>query len=214
MRRTRSTGTGSNRSGAIESVAAAAAAAEEEEELEELEEPEEAQLEEAELEEAELEEAELEEEEAEQEREEQRKEDGDAPARAFFLGGGMRSVGDDVEARVERPGGRRPRAVDRRAVDGRCAAPARRPPARRSAGGDLGGRAAGPPGRVRGRGPALWGRGRSGWCCGGRRGVGAGVDVSRGGGVAAAVLRRSSGGAEWPRGGKSAAQLVFYMQIR
>ena len=80
--------------------------------------------------------------------------------------------------------------------------------------GDLGGRAAGPSGHVRGRGPALWGRGRSGWCCGGRRGVGAGVDVSRGGGVGAAVLRRSSGGAEWPRGGKSAAQLVFYMQKR
>ena len=80
--------------------------------------------------------------------------------------------------------------------------------------GDLGGRAAGPSGHVRGRGPALWGRGRSGWCCGGRRGVGAGVAVSRGGGVGAAVLRRSLGGAEWPRGGKSAAQLVFYMQKR
>ena len=88
MRRTMSTGTGSNRSGAAGSVAAAATTA--------------APAEEDELEEAELEEAELEDEDEDEEEDEVGN-----PVRGFFGGRGMPSGGGDVGGEVNRPSGRR-----------------------------------------------------------------------------------------------------------
>ena len=85
MRRTMSTGTGSNRSGAAGSVAAAATTAAPAEEEDE-----------------ELEEAELEDEDEDEEEDEVGN-----PVRAFFGGRGMPSGGGDVGGAVNRPSGRR-----------------------------------------------------------------------------------------------------------
>ena len=186
MRRTMSTGTGSNRSGAAGTVAAgavlaAAAAAEEE------------------LEEEELEEAELDDEE---------EEEVETHARAFFLGGGMRSGGGAVcEARAKAPTAEG-RAVDVQSTCSRRAAVgwsrtgrSRTPPPPAPAGpapagprGDLDGGVAGPSLRAGVRGAACWTRDGPAGAVGAEMGVVAGARMSRGGAVGAAAGRPRVGG--------------------